>query len=125
MSTYDDKKLKTKPILDDDVILAWNTICNKLGNEGNDFRTVSRHPKKKLGDRWFHASSADRKVLIEKAKNPVNYSKVKFKYWIYQSEFVLLATLYNEYARGDNCNIRYNTDSHMSPYIVTLIAELL
>lgn len=125
MSSYDDRKLRPKSILDEDLTLAWNIICNKLGNGGDDFRTISRHPKKKLGDRWFHASSADGKVLIEKANNPTNFSKVKFHYWIYQSEFDLLAILYNEYARGDNCNIRYNTDSHMSPYIVTLIAELL
>jgi hypothetical protein len=125
MSSYDDKKILPKQILDEDLILAWDTICNKLGEEGNDFHTISRHPKKKLGERWFHASSKDKRILIEKAKNPKNFSKVDFKYWIYKSEFDLLAELYNEYARGDNCNIRYSTDSHMSPYIVTLIAELL
>ena len=47
MPSYEDKKLVSKPILDKDLNKAWETIYNKLGKDGEDFRIVSLHPNKK------------------------------------------------------------------------------
>jgi hypothetical protein len=124
MPEYDYTKLKVKKILDDDLQLAWKTICEKLGPEGADFHTISMHPKKNLQKKWFHASSTNHTVTIVKAKDPLKNSDVKMRYSIYFPEFKILANLYNEYIQGKSCDIR-NTDSHMASYVITLIAELL
>jgi hypothetical protein len=124
MSNYRDAKLKGKKILDDNLPLAWKTICKKLGTEGDDYHTISMHPKKTLKEKWFHASSNYQTVTIEKAKDPSKNSDVSMNYSIYYPEFEILASLYNDYVEGVSCNIRY-TDSHMSSYVITLIAELL
>jgi hypothetical protein len=124
MSNYDYKVLKIKEILNEDLSLAWEQICKKVGNTGKDFHTVSMHPRKNAKERWFNASSDQNRVLIQKAKDPSKNSNVKMHYWIRQSEFEILAKLYNEYVSDVSCNIRY-TDSHVSSYIITLIAELL
>jgi len=82
------------------------------------------HPKKNLKEKWFHAFSTNHTVTIVKAKDPLKNTDVKMHYSIYFQEFVILAKLYNEYVTGKSCDIR-NTDSHMSSYVITLIAELL
>lgn len=125
MSNYDFKILKIKEILNnEDLTPAWKIICDKLRDDGRDFRTVSMHPKKKLGDKWFHASSNQLKVLIERAKDPTKNSDVNMYYWIRQPEFEIIAKLFNKYVSDISNDIRY-TDCHMSSYIITLIAELL
>jgi hypothetical protein len=117
-------KLVHKTVLKEDLPQAWRIICNKLGSAGRDFQTSSMHPKKRLGEKWFHASSINDVVFIEKAKNYPENSKIKGKYHIYFPDFEITAKLYNEYASGVNCDIRHS-GSHMTTYEITLIAELL
>ena len=93
MPNYDYTKLKVKKILDDDLQLAWKTMRKKLGNEGVDFHTISMHPKKKLKEKWFHASSTNHSITIEKAKDPLKNSDVKMNYSIYFPEFEILPKL--------------------------------
>ncbi len=116
--------LKAKQVLvADDLTPAWDIICDALGAVGKDFYTVSMRPKKGA-KKWFHASSEQRRVLIEKAKDPTKNSQLTMHYWIRQPEFELIAEHYNGYVTGLPTDIR-RTDSHVSSYIITLIANLL
>jgi hypothetical protein len=124
MSNYNNTKLKSKPVLDKDLILAWNSICNKLGREGSDFHLISKNPKNKLVEERFHATSVSGKILIEKVKDPLNHSTTTWYRQISWSEFETLAKFYNEYAKGDSYEIQ-QTDSQNLPYVITLIADLL
>ena len=124
MSEYYDFKIliPKKLFADGNFTSAWRQICAKLDKSGKDFHTVSMHPR--MPEKWFHASSDGSRILIQKAKDPSKNSKVTMKYWIRFDEFVILAELYNDYVNSVSNNIRY-TDSHMSSYVITLIAELL
>lgn len=101
---------------------AWLTILSKLNKEGRDLHTVSNHPRRE--NRWFHASSDNNCILIERAKDFSKNCKINGRYPIRQEEFELIAKFYNSYAKNDSNKIR-KTDSHMSSYIITLISELL
>jgi hypothetical protein len=126
MSGYDDKKVVPKPILDNkDLTPAWEIIYNKLGRDGGDFRIVSLHPREKLGIKWFHASSGSKDwILITKPKDPEKNSGIKSKFRFCLWDFEKDAQLYNDYANGNSCAIRY-TGTHTSSYVITLIAEFL
>nr|WP_320161467.1 hypothetical protein [uncultured Methanoregula sp.] len=125
MSSYDSKKLVSKPILDTNLDDAWKIICQKLGNDGEDFRIVSLHPKKKLGIKWFHASASnENSILITRPNDPEKKSGIKRRFRFVPWDFEKDANLYNEYVSGKSCEIRH-TGSHTSSYVITLIAELL
>ena len=106
----------------DDIHSAWNSICTKLGTGGKDLHTLSNRPGAE--QRWFHASVSRDCVFIERAGDPSKNSKISGIYPIRYQEFALLAPYYNDYAMHRPNEIR-RTDSHMSSYIITLIAELL
>ncbi|MGA2162564.1 MAG: hypothetical protein ABSG28_10295 [Methanoregula sp.] len=121
---YDFKVLTEKKVLtDEDYVAAWKQICNGLIH-GKDFHTVSMHPRKNAPKKWFRASSDESKVLIQKAKEHPNESNLTMSYQIRLPEFEIVSQHYNDYVTGRSGAIRW-TDSHMSSYIITLIAELL
>ena len=122
---YDYSILTEKKILNEkDYILAWSQICEGLGKGGKDYGTVSMHPRKNAKEKWFNASADQNHVLIQKARDLTKNSNITMHYWIRPMEFEIIAERYNRYVRGISNDIRY-TDSHMSSYIITLIAELL
>jgi|WetSurMetagenome_2_1015567.scaffolds.fasta_scaffold03778_3 hypothetical protein len=121
---YDFEVLTEKKILTSgDYVTAWKQICNNLGN-GKDFHTVSMHPRKNSSKKWFHASSDGSRVVIQKAKDHATESNITMCYQIRFPEFEIVSQHYNDYVSGRAGTIRW-TDSHMSSYIITLIAELL
>jgi len=94
----------------------------RRGERGNSTPLFGR--AKNTKEKWFNASADQNRILIKKAEDPSKNSNVSMHYWIRQTEFEIIAERYNKYVNGISNDIRY-TDSHMSSYIITLIAELL
>ncbi len=82
------------------------------------------HPRKGE-EHWFHASIERGIVVIGPAKDPMKHTEVTKSADIGQAQFELIAARFNKYVKGERDHGIRATDSHMSSYIITLIAELL